>query len=143
MEDIGYSQIANLLFSIFILFREDRNSNSDEIIEGNEINVSYGLTEEEEVNLPTFKHEDFPPESDDSEPSRDDDFINDNDEETSSRSDCSKDESDNGTSDDNVYINPYLERNKEMEREDLLEVLSKSTEKDKANKKRYVSKNIG
>ena len=99
--------------------------------------MSSGFTEEEEANLPTFQHENFPPESDDSEPPRDDDFINDNDEETSSRSDCSKDESDNATSDDNVYINPYVERNKEMEREDLLEVLSKSTEKDRTNKKRY------
>ena len=106
--------------------------------------MSYRLTEEEEANLPTFKHENFPPESDDSESSSDDDdFINGNDEETSSQSDCSNNESDNGTSGNNVYINPYLERNKEMEREDLLDVLSKSTEKDRSNKKGIKDTEIG
>ena len=83
-----------------------------------------------------FEHEDKPPDSD--VPSEDDrDFINDNDSSDNiiSNSESEK-ESIMNSEDSDSYINPYMERNNELEREDIMKILSKSTEKDKQNQKR-------
>ena len=101
------------------------------------------FTEEEEENLPIFKHEDKVPDSD---MSSDDEknFINDEEESVDSHSNFENEEdSDDNSEDSNSYVNPYMERNKDIEREDILKVLSKSTEKDKSNQKRSVEWYIG
>ena len=88
-----------------------------------------------------FKEEELPPESEQSGEDEENDFINDEDDESgdddskSESSECKSDKSDQ--SETETYNNPYMERNEEMERQDIFQILSKSTEKDKSNKKRY------
>ena len=100
------------------------------------------FTEEEEQMLPNFQHEEAPPESESSTEDDENDFINDDDDD--SGNDSSKAESLEGESDHSdsleAYKNPYMERNEALERQDILQILSKSTEKDKTNKKWYVSR---
>ena len=94
------------------------------------------FTEEEERKLPMFNHEENPPASEDSED--EDNFINDEDESDTGGSDSvHSEDSENKSDNSESYINPYLERNNELEHQDIMEILSKSTEKDKSNKKRY------
>ena len=130
------------MISCYKFYRvEDSNtseeSESEEITEKRTIMPLF--TEEEEEKLPTFNHEENPPVSEDSED--DDNFINDEDESNpeASNSENSEDSEDNDNKSDNSesYINPYLERNNEMEHQNIMQILSKSTEKDKSNKKRY------
>ena len=94
------------------------------------------FTEEEERKLPMFNHEENPPASEDSED--EDNFINDEDESDTGASDSvHSEDSENKSDNSESYINPYLERNNELEHQNIMEILSKSTEKDKSNKKRY------
>jgi hypothetical protein len=131
-----------ILISCYKFYRvEDSNtseeSESEEITEKRTIMPLF--TEEEEEKLPTFNHEENPPVSEDSED--DGNFINDEDESNpeASNSENSEDSEDNDNKSDNSesYMNPYLERNNEMEHQNIMQILSKSTEKDKSNKKRY------
>ena len=93
------------------------------------------FTEEEEEKLPIFNHEENPPVSEDSED--DDNFINDEDDSNPETSNSEhSEENDNKSDNSESYINPYLERNNELEHQNIMEILSKSTEKDKSNKKR-------
>ena len=81
-----------------------------------------------EDDLPMFEHEEFPPESDKEE---DSDNVKD-----AKLGDLTVESSDESC-EDGGYKNPYLERNKEIDREDILNLLSKSTQKDKNNKKKF------
>ena len=92
-------------------------------------------TEEEEQCLPMFQHEEKPPDSDMS--SEDDkNFINDDESIDCSSNSESEEGSLKSSEESSAYINPYMERNNEFEREDIMKILSKSTEKDKNNQKR-------
>ena len=92
-------------------------------------------TEEEEQRLPMFQHEEKPPDSDMS--SEDDkNFINDDESIDCSSNSESEEGSLKSSEESSAYINPYMERNNEFEREDIMKILSKSTEKDKNNQKR-------
>ena len=133
------------MLNVTVLFnwhRRQQCSGSSDEFEVEEINevkdVKPLYTEEEEENLPIFKHEDKVPDSD---MSSDDEknFINDEEESVDSHSNFENEEdSDDNSEDSNSYVNPYMERNKDIEREDILKVLAKSTEKDKSNQKRSV-----
>ena len=138
---IGWEFIDNFLPLLFIIRQicsDEEISSSNENIEDNPEHgdtKSLLYTEKEEEKLPSFKHEEHPPESEDSEEEHD--FINDEEdtEHSTSSSEGAEDGSDK-SEDSESYVNPYMERNNEMERQDILQILSKSTEKDKDNKRR-------
>ena len=138
---MGWEFIDNFLPLLFIIRQicsDEEISSSNENIEDNPEHgdtKSLLYTEKEEEKLPSFKHEEHPPESEDSEEEHD--FINDEEdtEHSTSSSEGAEDGSDK-SEDSESYVNPYMERNNEMERQDILQILSKSTEKDKDNKRR-------
>jgi len=77
-------------------------------------------------DLPMFKHEEFPPDSDEK------------------ASECEEveegtvnEESNESSSNGAPFANPYLERDKNMDKTDILDILSKHTEKDEKNKKKF------
>ena len=120
------------------LRQDSSSSQKSEIDESNsDIDIKPLYTEKQEENLPMFKHEEKPPDSDMSSED-DNDFINDD--ESIDESSDSKSEKDSVivSEDSNSYMNPYMERNNEFEREDIMKILSKSTEKDRNNQKRWV-----
>lgn len=119
------------------LRQDSSSSQKSEIDESNsDIDIKPLYTEKQEENLPMFKHEEKPPDSDMSSED-DNDFINDD--ESIDESSDSKSEKDSVivSEDSNSYMNPYMERNNEFEREDIMKILSKSTEKDRNNQKSY------
>ena len=134
-------KVTTFLLALFIIRQicsDEEVSSSNENIEDNPEHrdiKSLLYTEKEEEKLPSFKHEEHPPESEDSEEEHD--FINDEEdtEHSTSSSEGAEDGSDK-SEDSESYVNPYMERNNEMERQDILQILSKSTEKDKDNKRR-------
>ena len=121
---------SNSSISSFIQESEDEEIQSEKLVQPL-------FTEEEENKLPVFKHEEGPPESEDSE-EEEDNFINDEEDPVNddSRSEVSEDSGEK-SDDSESYVNPYMERNDEMERQNIFQILSKSTEKDKTNKRRY------
>merc|ERR1719288_272328 len=117
------------------LRQDSRSSQKSETDENNtDIDIKPLYTEEQE--LPMFKHEEKPPDSDMSSED-DNDFIDDDESIDGSSDSESEVDSVIVSEDSNSYINPYMERNNEFEREDIMKILSKSTEKDRNNQKSY------
>lgn len=118
------------------LRQDSSSSQKSETDENNtDIDIKPLYTEEQEQELPMFKHEEKPPDSDMSSED-DNDFIDDDESIDGSSDSESEEDSVIVSEDSNSYINPYMERNNEFEREDIMKILSKSTEKDRNNQKR-------
>merc|ERR1719367_1326044 len=119
------------------LRQDSSSSQKSETDENNtDIDIKPLYTEEQEQELPMFKHEERPPDSDMSSED-DNDFIDDDESIDGSSDSESEEDSVIVSEDSNSYINPYMERNNEFEREDIMKILSKSTEKDRNNQKSY------
>jgi len=121
--------------------KSNEESDNEELNDEKHVRPSTAEEEEERLKNSKIKRKLF-----DCDMSSEDDtnFINDDEESAASHFSSETEEYSDSKSEENVntYANPYMERNNEFERENIMEVLSKSTEKDKSNQKRY-KKEIG
>ena len=116
-------------------------ANRSRRIRQNNISSEESEDEEDDPNFPSSSNEENSSNSDLSS-DNENDFV---DEEQSPYSDSESEKEKERiikVDGSQIYANPYMERNDDIERQDIMKVLSKSTEKDKDNHEKY-RKEIG